>query len=126
MTSRPRQTSGQIPEQWPSAWPSLGKRALFGAIVPLAAAAVSLIVIVIMQVFGTTWWIPLLCLLLAIWPLSIPARARNAIQKASEAKELLVTVATAGLLVRVPRKRLGMRPGAELPAVGNMRYYLEQ
>ena len=117
-----------LPTRWPSAWPSLRKQALIGSIFPIAVCVVAVIVLTLTTVLTESWWIAALPLLLLIWPLSLPSRARSVIQKASDRQRLQLTAAQSGLIAQAPRKKFGVRPnvtvknGADVAYV--VRYYL--
>lgn len=101
-----------LPTHWPSAWSSLRGRVAVSAIFPVVACAVAVLIMVLTGVLVHVWWIAALPLLLVIGPLTLPGRTRAAVQSAYDGHELQVTTAQVGLVVRVPRKRRGVRPDA--------------
>lgn len=115
---------GGLPSQWPSAWPSLGRRVAVASVVPIVVALVALAVVAIVGVLPSAWWVPLIPLVLLVGPLTLPGRVRSAMQGASDAKTLVVTVAPLGLLVRTPAPARLVRPSAEVTSAGRVRYSL--
>lgn len=115
---------GALPATWPSAWPSMRRHVLRGAVLPLVAAAVVVVVLAVTQTLSISWWFILLPLALLAWPLSLPARVRRVVQDAARARTLDLVQGTVGLLAEVRHRRLGVRPNAEVVPGRPIRYYL--
>lgn len=113
-----------LPQSWPSAWPSLAKQAFMGAILPIVAAVVVLVVLLLTKTLEQAWWVALIPLLLLIWPLSLPGRVQRVMQEASDDGRLEVVQGMLGTIAAAPRRRLGVRPNAEVVPGKPVRYYL--
>lgn len=117
-----------LPTHWPAAWSSLRGRVAVAVIFPVVACVVAVVIMVLTGVLVHVWWIAALPLLLLIGPLTLPSRTRSAMQSAYDEHELRVATAQVGLVVRAPRKRRGVRPGATVVATYDggydVRYYL--
>ena len=105
-----------LPSYWPSAWPSLRGRVALAVVFPLVTCVVASVIFVLTGVLLVAWWVAALPLLLLIAPLTLPSRARAAIQDASDRQDLRVTPAAGGLVVQSPRRRRGTRPTALVEA----------
>ena len=97
---------------------------LIGAVLPVVAAVVVLVVLLLTTSLSTSWWVVLLPLLLLAWPLSLPGRVRKVMQDAADAGRLEVVRGMLGTLATAPRRRLGVRPNAEVVPGAKVRYYL--
>ncbi|MFV0535645.1 MAG: hypothetical protein ACK5MR_18655 [Cumulibacter sp.] len=119
----PTSGSGQpaFPTVWPSAWPSLGAHVALGATLPVVAALVGFIILLLTQTLETSWWIAALPLLLLAWPLSLPARARASMRRAHEDSRIEVVAAPGGLVAR-PIARRGPKVRAFLEQDRRVRY----
>jgi len=113
-----------IPERWPSAWPSLTKNVLLGSVVPVVAALVVVLILALTKALAAAWWVALVPLLLLAWPLSLPARVRSVLQDATDSGRAEVVQGTLGTIVTAPRRRLGVRPNAEVVPGRPVRYFL--
>jgi hypothetical protein len=112
-----RPSRSELPERWPSAWPSLRfrlfRRAAFVAVVQVLTA----VGLAVVADLATQWWALLPPLLLLAGPATAPARARRRAQRATGTGRL--TVDPDGLAWPTPA---GRGPLARVEPDGTVRY----
>lgn len=104
----------RLPEHWPSAWPSLRGEVALSASFPVLTSVLTVAALIWLQLLGVAWWTPLVPLLLLPIALSRPGRVRRAVQRADTRRELRVSQAPDGLLVRLPRRSMRRRVHAHV------------
>lgn len=88
------------------------------------AALMVIIVLEMTQTLAIAWWVAAIPLALLGWALSLPVRVRSVMQRAHRAHTLEVVHGPLGLIAEVRRRRLGVRPQAEVAPGGPVRYHL--